>query len=238
MLIIMRQILDIINPISESLNLFQHHRNWISSLILLLWIGGFIGLVTTSKIIFLIFLFFGFLQSVYAKNIHSHKHFGPYELNNNSKEQKKLSYISRKSQYVTNYVLSPSASSSGMICTNDNLKIAGTAFEDWNYYGIMNQCDTAGILGIEMYLYDCAGNLVVTNLPTYHLTKAAMRLKNALKPLSKKIRQQNIKCRLLQNSPAKTDIKMKKNEMSFSKLLSYLSCALIYYKFQLLVSAK
>ncbi len=43
-----------------------------------------------------------------------------------------------------------------------NTAIAGTVFEDWNYDGVMNQSDTVGIAGVQVYIYDDCNNVIDT----------------------------------------------------------------------------
>ena len=43
-------------------------------------------------------------------------------------------------------------------------QIAGTAWNDYNYDGVINETNLSGIQGIEVQLYDCVGTLVATTL--------------------------------------------------------------------------
>jgi len=48
-------------------------------------------------------------------------------------------------------------------CTTvSSSEIAGTAWNDYNYDGVLNETNLSGIQGIEVQLYDCVGTLVAT----------------------------------------------------------------------------
>lgn len=51
----------------------------------------------------------------------------------------------------------------GEACSSiSNTEIKGTVFEDWNYDGIMNQSDTIGVGGVQVFIYDDCNSVLDT----------------------------------------------------------------------------